>query len=232
MIHAPCVKIDSVSWLAAHFEEPHNVLSWAIIGGGWREEVDCVLWHRVRDEDLTPDIDPIDYFRKRLLQKEESRNVVGFLTSVCLENYSEVILQKEDIRIRSIVTAGLGNSVRIGDIPFQPKAYGTINILVQCSAPLNLSASLEAVSLIAEARTLAVLEAEISSQAGRKLATGTGTDCIAFASPSRYPELRYTGKHTLLGHLIGKAVHESVAQGIANWKENESIRKSVKSENE
>ncbi|EMY78535.1 adenosylcobinamide amidohydrolase [Leptospira weilii serovar Ranarum str. ICFT] len=232
MIDAPCVRIDSASWLTANFEEPHNVLSWAIIGGGWTEQVDCVLWHRVRDDDLTPDIDPIDYFRKRLLQKEESGNVVGFLTSVSLENYSEVILQKENIRIRSVVTAGLGNSVRIGDVPFQSKVYGTINILVQCSAPLNLSTSLEAISLIAEARTLAVLEAGIPSQAGRKLATGTGTDCIAFASPARYPELRYTGKHTLLGHLIGKAVHDSVVQGIANWKENGSNRESIQRRNE
>ncbi|ALO28393.1 adenosylcobinamide amidohydrolase [Leptospira borgpetersenii] len=220
MIHTPLITNDSTSWLIANFEEPHNVLSWAVIGGGWTKQVDCVLWHRVRNEDLTPDINPTDYFRKRLFQKEESRNVVGFLTSVSLENYSEVILQKEDLRIRSIVTAGLGNSVRIGDRPSQLKTYGTINILVQCSAPMNLNTSLEAVSLIAEARTLAVLEAKILSKAGQNLATGTGTDCIAFASPSRNSTIHYTGKHTLSGHLIGKAVHESVSQGITNWKEN------------
>ncbi|MBF3378040.1 adenosylcobinamide amidohydrolase [Leptospira borgpetersenii] len=216
MIHTPLITNDSTSWLIANFEEPHNVLSWAVIGGGWTKQVDCVLWHRVRNEDLTPDINPTDYFRKRLFQKEESRNVVGFLTSVSLENYSEVILQKEDLRIRSIVTAGLGNSVRIGDRPSQLKTYGTINILVQCSAPMNLNTSLEAVSLIAEARTLAVLEAKILSKAGQNLATGT--DCIAFASPSRNSTIHYTGKHTLSGHLIGKAVHESVSQGITNWK--------------
>ncbi|WP_000639343.1 adenosylcobinamide amidohydrolase [Leptospira interrogans] len=204
------------SWLEVNFEEPHNVLSWALIGGGWKEQVDCVLWHRVKDEDLTLEVDPIDYFYKSLLYKKESRNGVGFLTSVSLENYSEVILEKQNLKIRSVVTVGLGNSVRIGDPPFQSNSYGTINILVQCSIPFDLNTSLEAVSLITEARTLAVLEAKIRCKTG--LATGTGTDCIAFASPSCISTKRYTGKHTLFGHLIGKAVYQSVSQGISNWK--------------
>ncbi|EMN31659.1 adenosylcobinamide amidohydrolase domain protein [Leptospira interrogans serovar Pyrogenes str. L0374] len=79
-----------------------------------------------------------------------------------------------------------------------------------------MNTSLEAVSLITEARTLAVLEAKIRCKTG--LATGTGTDCIAFASPSCISTKRYTGKHTLSGHLIGKAVYQSVSQGISNWK--------------
>ncbi|MDI7188425.1 adenosylcobinamide amidohydrolase [Leptospira santarosai] len=220
MIHTSLITNDSLRWLSVNFNEPHNVLSWAVIGGGWTKQVDCVLWHRVRNEDLTPDIDPIGYFRKRLLQKEEFRNVVGFLTSVPLKNYSEVALQEENLQIRSIVTAGLGNSVRIGDRPSRLEIYGTINILVQCSAPMNLNTSLEAISLIAEARTLAVLEAKIPNQTDKNFATGTGTDCIAFASPSRNSEIHYTGKHTLSGHLIGKAAYESVRQGITNWKEN------------
>ncbi|PJZ57371.1 adenosylcobinamide amidohydrolase [Leptospira barantonii] len=211
--------LESPNWLEIAFEEPHNVLSWAVIGSGWKEQVDNVLWHRVRNEDLTPDVDPIDYYRSRLLQRGESKNSVGFLTSAALENYSEIVLEKEGTRIRSVVTAGLGNAVCIGDDPFFFGSYGTINIFVQCSSSLDLSASLEAVSLIAEARTLAVLDSKVQSRVSRNIATGTGTDCIAFASPSRIPQTRYTGKHTLTGHLIGKAVYESVHQGILNWKE-------------
>ncbi|TGM03653.1 adenosylcobinamide amidohydrolase [Leptospira barantonii] len=210
---------ESPSWLEIAFEEPHNVLSWAVIGSGWKEQVDNVLWHRVRNEDLTPDVDPIDYYRSRLLQRGESKNSVGFLTSAALENYSEIVLEKEGTRIRSVVTAGLGNAVCIGDDPFSFGSYGTINIFVQCSSSLDLSASLEAVSLIAEARTLAVLDSKVQSRVSRNIATGTGTDCIAFASPSRISQIRYTGKHTLTGHLIGKTVYESVYQGILNWKE-------------
>lgn len=219
---------DSVSWLEIGFEEPHNVLSWAVLGSGWKEQVDSVLWHRVRNEDLTPDIDPIDYYRARLLQRGESKNSVGFLTSAALENYSEIVLEKEKVKIRSVVTAGLGNAVRIGDDPFSFGSYGTINILVQCSLAMDLSASLEAVSLIAEARTLAVLDSKVPSRVSRNISTGTGTDCIAFASPSRISRTLYTGKHTLTGHLIGKAVYESVYQGILNWKESR-IRTGVKS---
>ncbi|TGL69611.1 adenosylcobinamide amidohydrolase [Leptospira kmetyi] len=211
-------SVESSTWLEIAFEEPHNVLSWAVIGCGWKEQIDNVLWHRVRNEDLTPDVDPIDYYQSRLLQRGESKNSVGFLTSASLENYSEIVLEKEGTRIRSVVTAGLGNAVCIGDDPFSFASFGTINILVQCSLPLDLSASLEAVSLIAEARTLAVLDSKVQSRVSRNIATGTGTDCIAFASPSRTSQTRYTGKHTLTGHLIGKAVYKSVYQGILNWK--------------
>ncbi|EMI68922.1 adenosylcobinamide amidohydrolase [Leptospira noguchii] len=219
------IRVKS-SWLEVNFKEPHNVLSWAVVGGGWKEQVDCVLWHRVQDKDLTLEVDPIDYFYRSLLHKKESRNGVGFLTSVPLENYSEVILEKQNLKIRSVVTVGLGNSVRIGDPPFQSNSFGTINILVQCSIPFELNTSLEAISLITEARTLAVLEAKIQSKTG--LVTGTGTDCIAFASPSRNSTKRYTGKHTLSGHLIGKAVYQSVSQGIANWKKSKFKAEEIK----
>ncbi|TGL75812.1 adenosylcobinamide amidohydrolase [Leptospira yasudae] len=209
---------SNVSWLEIDLKEAHNVLSWAVIGGGWTQ-TDRIVWHRVRNEDLSPEIEPSDYFRGQLSQREKSGNVVGFLTSASLENYSEVSLQRETLQIKSMVTAGLGNAVRIGDPPFVSPSYGTINILVQCSAPMDLSASLEAISLIAEARTLAVLEADVKSKVSRDFSTGTGTDCIAFASPLLGDPIRYTGKHTLSGHLIGKAVYESVQQGIEKWKE-------------
>ncbi|EMY27062.1 adenosylcobinamide amidohydrolase domain protein [Leptospira interrogans serovar Australis str. 200703203] len=67
------------SWLEVNFEEPHNVLSWALIGGGWKEQVDCVLWHRVKDEDLTLEVDPIDYFYKSLLYKKNLGMELVFL---------------------------------------------------------------------------------------------------------------------------------------------------------
>ncbi|EKO32534.1 hypothetical protein LEP1GSC179_0715 [Leptospira santarosai str. MOR084] len=45
MIHASLITKDSLRWLSVNFNEPHNVLSWAVIGGGWTKQVDCVLWH-------------------------------------------------------------------------------------------------------------------------------------------------------------------------------------------
>ncbi|AOP36537.1 adenosylcobinamide amidohydrolase [Leptospira tipperaryensis] len=204
-------------WLEVCFERSHNVLSWAVVGGGW-EKTNHVIWHRVRNEDLTLEIDPEEYFLNKWNARKQTGNVVGLLTSASLENYSETILQENECSIRTLVTVGLGNAVCIGDRPYRSPTYGTINILVQSSIPMNLKASIEAVSLIAEARSLAVLEAKIPSNTSKKFSTGTGTDCIAFASPDFSPIASYTGKHTLSGHLIGKSVYDSVSQGIENWK--------------
>jgi len=80
-------------------------------------------------------------------------------------------------------------------------------------------ASLEALALAAEARALAVREAEIPSRVSGMPATGTGTDCIAIAAPDHPEGLRYVGKHTVMGHLIGAACLEATTLAIhANQK--------------
>jgi adenosylcobinamide amidohydrolase len=94
---------------------------------------------------------------------------------------------------------------------------GTINILLQTSFPLSECASLEALSLVAEARTLAVLQGHVPSGVGNAIATGTGTDCIVVASPltsSNELEVAFAGKHTEIGHLIGSCVYEAVSHRV------------------
>jgi adenosylcobinamide amidohydrolase len=49
--------------------------------------------------------------------------------------------------------------------------------------------------------------------------TGTGTDCIVVTAPDGESGQEYTGKHTLLGALIGGVVHQACARGIARWLE-------------
>lgn len=97
---------------------------------------------------------------------------------------------------------------------------GTINILLQTSVPLTDLAAMEALSIVAEARTVAVLEGNVHSTAGMGFASGTGTDCIAVASPrgSNATAQSYAGKHTVLGYLIGAATFEAVAAGVQNSK--------------
>ena len=48
-------------------------------------------------------------------------------------------------------------------------------------------------------------------------ATGTGTDCIVIAHPGGLGAEHYCGKHTDLGHLIGKHVREAVRKGVEEW---------------
>jgi adenosylcobinamide amidohydrolase len=211
------VTLDG-SWLDVEFNHPHSVLSWAVVGGGW-QVTRRVLWHEVRNEDLSISLDPVEYFHRRIAEGGRDKSSVGFLTSAPLTSFCESIQEWDGQWAHCVATVGLSNALRAGDPSYQAWKTGTINLLVQTSVPLTLAASIEASSLIAEARTLAMLEANVLSTVSHQLATGTGTDCIAVASPqASVPEV-YAGKHTLIGYLIGHVVMEAMELGIQRWKE-------------
>jgi len=205
-------------WLVVAFDEPHSVLSWAIQGGGWRS-VTRVLWHEVRNADLPRSVDPREYLRQKLeAQGFEPEESLSFMTSAPLDEYCDIVQQTDTEWVRCIATVGLSNALRIGDPTSPITSAGTINLLIQTSRPLGFSASLEALSLAAEARTLVVFEAAVPSIVTGRIATGTGTDCIAIASPLRDECAIYAGKHTSMGHLVGESVRIAVAQGVERWK--------------
>ncbi|TGK38720.1 adenosylcobinamide amidohydrolase [Leptospira andrefontaineae] len=212
----------SETWLELQLSRPHSSLSWAVVGGGYIS-TNKVYWLKVSNSDLSPEIIPEEFYRNRLVDKGEKEEVLGFMTSASLLNYSVSEKSLEGLHVRSIATVGLGNAVRVGDIPKQNKKIGTINLLVQTSETLTLSASIEAISIASEARTLAVLESEILIQNENNFATGTGTDCIGIISPTGESSIDYVGKHTVFGHLIGATAYEAITQGIHKWKKAKNL---------
>jgi adenosylcobinamide amidohydrolase len=115
--------------------------------------------------------------------------------------------------------------------------WGTINIVCALDCGLTDVALLEAMSVVAEARTTAVIEACVGSRRSGRHATGTGTDCIAvLAALPREPgprepgpsepglseaarePLAYAGKHTAVGHVLGAATLIATARALAAWK--------------
>jgi adenosylcobinamide amidohydrolase len=167
---------------------------------------------------LGPQVDAKRFFEDRRKEHAGNTQGVGFLTGCRLAHFVEKQRDFGALSVRCIATVGLANALRIGDPPCTTAVSpGTINILLQTSCPLSECASIEALSLATEARTLAVLEARVASTVGDAIATGTGTDCIVVASPlpsSSDPEAVYAGKHTVLGHLIGSCVYDAVSHGI------------------
>ena len=206
-------------WLEVQFSCPHSVLSWALLGGGWRT-ANKVLWHRATDDDLPIGLDPLALFLERIESDGMDKNAIGFLTGAPVSTYIEVVQAYSCEWVRCVATVSLSNGVRVGDPSFfgNPKV-GTINILLQSSLPLSLAASIEASSVVAQARTLAVLEAQVPSSEGSGFLTGTGTDCIIVASPVDKNPAAFSGTHTLIGYLVGKVVLEAIRIGIARWKE-------------
>ncbi len=214
LAQAPATALDG-RWLVVRFPEPHAVLSWAIVNGG-RRTATTVAWHEVRDAELRPPVDPARLLRERLAARGLD-GAVGLLTSRALDRHVVEERSAAGIAARCVATVGLGNALRVGD-PLGPAArIGTINVVCQLSHPLAEHGLVEALSIAAEARTLAVLEAGVRSRVSGAPATGTGTDCIVIAAPERTRGAAYAGKHTAIGHAVGAAVHAAVARGAAAW---------------
>lgn len=202
-------------WLEVRLSQLSQACSWAIVGGGMRS-VDRVIWRQVSNRDLPPNRDPVAWFADEMAT-QGWHQALGFLTSHPLQHVETTVATHEELQATCVATVGLGNGRRIGDAP-GPGRVGTINILCAVSAPLSPTALLEAMALAAEARTTACLEANYASPISGQPITGTGTDCIAVVSPQNgAPQTNYAGKHTAVGHLIGKSVYEAVTKGIASW---------------
>ncbi|MEC7948793.1 MAG: adenosylcobinamide amidohydrolase [Myxococcota bacterium] len=189
----------------------HSALSHALGHGGF-SRIRSVVWAYVRREELPLDVDPLSLLRRRLAEAGRP-DALGFLTSRDL-----AFLHRADrAGVTALATVGLSNALRVGDPPAGPPP-GTINVLVRVPSPLTEGAMVEALAMTAEARTLAVREAEWPSiQTGRP-ASGTGTDCITVVAPQGADPEPWCGKHTALGSDIGGAVLDAVSQGAITWK--------------
>ena len=204
------------SWLIVRWSAPHDVVSWAITGGGARK-TSVVAWHRISEAELRPPVDARRLLEERL-RAAGAAGAVGLLTSRRLDAYVDVTRAHGPVQARCVATVGLGNALRAGDPPGPAARLGTINLLCRVSVPLGFEALLEALALASEARALAVREAHVTSTVSGAPASGTGTDCIVVAAPAGSRGLRYAGKHTVAGHVIGNAVHAAIAQGAEAWK--------------
>lgn len=203
------------SWLVVRLDTPHRLVSWAIVGGGLRRGR-TVAWLQVSESDLRPPIDPRQFLDARL-GAAGLDDAVGLLTSRDLDAYVDLEVGHGEVRAQCVTTVGLGNALRAGDAPGASGRIGTINTLCRISVPLGDEALLEALALAAEARALAVREAAVASRISGLPASGTGTDCIVIAAPDDDGPARYAGKHTVIGHVIGAAVHDATRLGIARW---------------
>ncbi|APZ54989.1 adenosylcobinamide amidohydrolase [Salipiger abyssi] len=202
----------SPPWFSLDLGQDMPVLSWAPHNGGLTR-ARRILWREVRNADLTETLDVTDWLRRELGAINAS-DAVCFLTSRKLSAAITREHTEGGVTAKAVVTAGLSNAERIGTrLPQTWKDWGTINIALTLSAPLTPPARIEALSLVAEARTTAVIDTGVTLPTGT--ATGTGTDCIAVAAPEG--EIAYAGKHTDAGHAIGRAVYDATLTAVQDW---------------
>ncbi|MBB5516302.1 adenosylcobinamide amidohydrolase [Rubricella aquisinus] len=201
-------------WLIADLATPHKMASWALSHPGITR-AQRVAWRQVRNADLPQELDVTDWFTKELSTQGDP---VGLLTSRDIRHHHHTTVTIEGHRVEALATVGLSNAEEIGTRSPRAPFPGTINILVQSHTPMTEAALLEAMSLIAAARTVEVLAADHPLPGGRR-ATGTGTDCIVIAAPDAPDPTPYAGMHTALGEAIGAATRQVMRAGVTLWTE-------------
>lgn len=202
-------------WLVMRLPAPHRMVSWSLNRPGF-VRADRIAWREVGRDELTPDLDPAAWFAGELAGAGLG-DAVGLLTARNVAAHVSASRSVEVARADCVVTAGLNNGERIGTRMGAWSPAGTVNIVCRSSVPLTDAALLEAASLVAQARTMAISEAGYRRPGQILPVTGTGTDCIVMCAPAQGAAEPYAGMHTPIGEAIGAAVLEATARAVAEW---------------
>ena len=102
-----------------------------------------------------------------------------------------------------------------GTVRGKPPKPGTVNILLLTNAKLTDGGLARAIVTVTEAKTAAFEDLRVPSTLHHELqATGTGTDSVIVVSGTSGPTVTYPGGHSLIGSMIGNAVHEAVMEAL------------------
>lgn len=199
-------------WLSFDLGQPMQVLSWSINRPGF-VTARRIVWREVRNADLPRDLDVQAWFAQELAARGETESI-AFLTSRDVSRFTQSAARVGDVTVECVATVGLSNAERVGQrLDRSAQDWGTINIALRLNCGVTQAALIEALSIAAQARTAAVMDAGLDLPLGR--ATGTGTDCIAVAAPEGGES--YAGLHTDLGEAIGAATYQATAEGSRAW---------------
>jgi len=147
-------------------------------------------------------------------------------TAADMDNLAVVTKKFANNRVKLLVTAlvtagARGNALRTGlDKGWyldgkNLKEHGTVNIIILTNVKLTDGAMARAVITATEAKTAVFQDLKIpSTYTPGVIATGTGTDNVIIVSGIKSPEITYTGGHSKIGELIGKAVYQAVSQAL------------------
>lgn len=201
-------------WLVAQLDEPWNVLSWAVVNGGFRRTRQ-LAWLFLKGGEIADIEDPAQWMCAEM-HTQGLASAVGFMTSRREHAWLESDATEGHCDCHVIGTVGLSNALRVGD-PAGLSTHGTINLVAFCSQAVTSEAAIELIALMSEAKALATLEAQVASNVSSEPSTGTGTDYLAIAWPTLGHRASYAGKHTEAGAAVGRATYVGVTRGIEDW---------------
>ena len=220
--------------LYARFLVPHRVISTCAAAGGLRDDLAYLYNHQSSEpaghdhpDHIIAVSDPVAY-RALVCGRHglpEDR-CAGLGTAANMRCAVVKEARFRDLVVVAVCTGGVeGNAGRAGDRATvyehdgvyeqisteEPVLDGTINTILLINRELTPGAMVCAVMTATEAKTAALQELAVNSRYSNGLATGTGTDQIAVAARLHTGvPLSGAGKHTALGELIGKTVHDAI----------------------
>jgi len=200
-------------WLIVHLPAPCMTLGWSLARPGFAE-TSTIAWLEVRNADLTPDVDPLALLRAKLAARGLD-DAVAFMTARDVRRHHVARRRVDEVSAECVATVGLANGESVGSRRVFEALPSTINTLVHVSQSMTQAAFIEALSIVAQARTAAILDTA-HLRAGPRI-TGTGTDCIVVAAPLGPDPLACAGLHTAVGEAIGGAVYDAVRAGAEEW---------------
>lgn len=150
----------------------------------------------------------------------KSEDIALMATAADMDNLAVVTKTYKPFLVTALVTAGAKtNALRTGldegthiegEVP-----KGTVNIIILTNAKLTDGAAARAIVTATEAKTAAFEDLKVPSSYTKDVqATGTGTDSVIVVSGTTGPRVTYTGGHSKIGELIGKAVYEAVVEAL------------------
>lgn len=195
--------------LILRFPSRYRSLSSTVYNGGTRS-IDAVVTMQVpKDYDHS---EPEKQLRSKIgrlgLHPERT---IGFMTAVDVATYKVSGAQRDEVRVVSVVTAGISNPIAAGDTVSSPSlSPGTINTITLVDANLTVAGLVDAVKTATEAKSVALVDLKVQSRFSQRYASGTTSDAIAVACTGRGSRMKYAGTATVVGELIGKSVYTAV----------------------
>lgn len=238
----------------ARFLVPHRVISTCQAAGGVRDDLDYLYNHQSSEpaghhppSHSIAVRDPIAY--RAMICAKHQLPPEGCATLGTAANMRYAIAKEarfRDLTVVAVCTGGVeGNAGRAGDPAMvyeyegtyerisrkEPVFNGTINTMLFINRELIPGALVRTVMTATEAKTAVLQELAVNSRYSDRLATGTGTDQIGVACRlGTGMPLKSAGKHSVLGELIGKTVHDAIGEtlGLQNSLTPEGQRSSIR----
>lgn len=213
--HVRLILKDNV--LAVLSESELSVISGAIYNGGFRRTraiVNIEVPEKYGNRRLHED--PISFILASAKKLNISKDFVGLVTAAKIKNFSLAKLEKGELSINVIATAGCSHAESAGESIEVEEITGTINVIVVVDGSPTESCLVALLATTVEAKAAAMQELDIRSRYSGELATGTITDSVAVATTNRGKNIVLGGPASELGQLVGRCVRKAVKEAITN----------------